>query len=107
MHTNYGSRSREEYKILVKNFRENEVAAVKELYQEGIWWSALVSKKYLWVLDPLDGLETMMMIGFSGWLQAIEHYKTGADYKLSTYVTWWIRQAICEAFAIPIDDECD
>ena len=93
----YKYRTIEEYNNLVKKFRKNEPSAIKELYKEGIWWSILVSQKYVEISQPL---ENVVIVAFSGWLKAIEHYQLGKNYKLSTYATWWIRNEICKAFNI-------
>lgn len=58
-----------------------------------------IAKRYLRVAGPHLTLEDLVSFGSIGLLQGIDKFDPGKSSKLSTYVTWWIRQAIGRGIA--------
>jgi RNA polymerase primary sigma factor len=58
-----------------------------------------IAKRYLRVAGPHLTLEDLVSFGAIGLLQGIDKFDPAKSGKLSTYVTWWIRQAIGRGIA--------
>lgn len=58
-----------------------------------------IAKRYLRVAGPHLTLEDLISFGSIGLLQGIDKFDPAKSGKLSTYVTWWIRQAIGRGIA--------
>jgi RNA polymerase primary sigma factor len=58
-----------------------------------------IPKRYLRVAGPHLTLENLVSFGAIGLLQGIDKFDPAKSGKLSTYVTWWIRQAIGRGIA--------
>lgn len=58
-----------------------------------------IAKKYLRVAGPHLSLEDLVSFGSTGLLQGLDKFEPEKAGRLSTYVTWWIRQAIGRGIA--------
>lgn len=58
-----------------------------------------IAKKYLPVVGHHLALEDLVSFGNTGLLQGIDKFEPEKTGRLSTYVTWWIRQAIGRGIA--------
>jgi RNA polymerase primary sigma factor len=58
-----------------------------------------IAKRYLRVAGPHLALEDLVSFGTVGLLQGLDKFDPEKGRKLSTYVTWWIRQAIGRGIA--------
>jgi len=58
-----------------------------------------IAKRYLRVAGPHLTLEDLVSFGSIGLLQGIDKFDPAKSGKLSTYVTWWIRQAVGRGIA--------
>jgi RNA polymerase sigma factor (sigma-70 family) len=58
-----------------------------------------IAKRYLRLAGPHLTLEDLVSFGAIGLLQGIDKFDPAKSGKLSTYVTWWIRQAIGRGIA--------
>ncbi len=59
---------------------------------------AAIALKYLSLAHHLE-FEDLFQEGMTGLMRAIERFDLDGHYRLSTYATWWIRQAITRALA--------
>ena len=86
----------EEELILAKRFAEGDLEAKELLTQANLRLVVSIAKKYSkGQMDLLDLIEE----GNIGLIKAIEKFDYKRGFKLSTYATWWIRQAITRAIA--------
>jgi RNA polymerase sigma factor (sigma-70 family) len=58
-----------------------------------------IAKRYVRVAGPHLALEDLVSFGTIGLLQGLDKFDPEKGRKLSTYVTWWIRQAIGRGIA--------
>lgn len=58
-----------------------------------------IAKRYLGVAGQHLSLEDLVSFGSIGLLQSIDKFDPGKGKRLSTYATWWIRQAIGRGIA--------
>ncbi len=85
------------YAHQTKSENESEVAAAKEkLTNHNLKLVISIAKKYYSAGMQFDDL---VQEGTIGLIKSIEKYDPNKGYKLSTYSTWWIRQAITRAIA--------
>lgn len=81
---------------LAKKFENGDLKAKKELINRNLRLVVSIAKKY-----KGRGLSFIDLIseGNTGLIKAIEKYEWKKGFKISTYATWWIRQAITRAIA--------
>ena len=85
-----------EEKELFKRYEAGDQEAGKKLAEANLRLVVSIAKEYvgrgILLLD-------MIQEGSLGLMRAIEKFDSSRGYKLSTYATWWIRQAITRAIA--------
>ena len=86
--------SYEEEQELAKRMQEGDQEARKELIEHNLRLVVSIAKKYR--NSGLD-FEDLIQEGNTGLLKAVDRFDPEKGYKLSTYATWWIRQAILKA----------
>ncbi|MBN1374379.1 sigma-70 family RNA polymerase sigma factor [Candidatus Dojkabacteria bacterium] len=86
----------EEEVILAKRYAEGDSEAKDLLIKANLRLVVSIAKKYSkGQMDLLD----LIQEGNVGLIKAIEKFDYKRGFKLSTYATWWIRQAITRAIA--------
>ena len=81
---------------LSKRARAGDQRARKELVERNLRLVVSVAKRYRGMGLPFEDL---IQEGNLGLVRAVEKFDPERGYRLSTYVTWWIRQAIGRAVA--------
>ena len=81
---------------LARKVLKGELSAKQELIRHNLRLVVSIAKKYL-----NRGMSFLDLIqeGNLGLIKAIEKFDPERGYKLSTYATWWIRQAITRALS--------
>lgn len=86
----------EEHTLAVKYKNDGDEEAHEELINYNLRLVVSIAKRYVGRgLDLID----LVQEGNLGLLKAIDMYDPEKGYKLSTYASWWIRQAILRAIA--------
>jgi RNA polymerase primary sigma factor len=88
--------TREEERELARRKDEGDEAAKKRLIESNLRLVMAITRNYTRANVPLLDL---IQEGNLGLIRAVEKFDYRLGYKLSTYATWWIRQAITRALA--------
>src|SRR5438477_8919330 len=88
--------TREEERELARRKDEGDEEAKKRLIESNLRLVMSITRNYTRANVPLLDL---IQEGNLGLIRAVEKFDYKLGYKLSTYATWWIRQAITRALA--------
>jgi RNA polymerase primary sigma factor len=88
--------TREEERELARRKDEGDEAAKRRLIECNLRLVMAITRNYTRASVPLLDL---IQEGNLGLIRAVEKFDYRLGYKLSTYATWWIRQAITRALA--------
>ncbi len=88
--------TREEERELARRKDEGDEAAKRQLIESNLRLVMAITRNYTKASVPLLDL---IQEGNLGLIRAVEKFDYRLGYKLSTYATWWIRQAITRALA--------
>ena len=88
--------TREEERELARRKDEGDEAAKRRLIESNLRLVMAITRNYTRANVPLLDL---IQEGNLGLIRAVEKFDYRLGYKLSTYATWWIRQAITRALA--------
>jgi RNA polymerase primary sigma factor len=88
--------TREEERELARRKDEGDEAAKRRLIESNLRLVMAITRNYTKASVPLLDL---IQEGNLGLIRAVEKFDYRRGYKLSTYATWWIRQAITRALA--------
>jgi RNA polymerase primary sigma factor len=88
--------TREEERELARRKDEGDEEAKKRLIESNLRLVMSITRNYTRASVPLLDL---IQEGNLGLIRAVEKFDYRLGYKLSTYATWWIRQAITRALA--------
>jgi RNA polymerase primary sigma factor len=88
--------TREEERELARRKDEGDEVAKRQLIESNLRLVMAITRNYTKANVPLLDL---IQEGNLGLIRAVEKFDYKLGYKLSTYATWWIRQAITRALA--------
>jgi RNA polymerase primary sigma factor len=88
--------TREQERELARRKDEGDEAAKRQLIESNLRLVMSITRNYTKAGVPLLDL---IQEGNLGLIRAVEKFDYRMGYKLSTYATWWIRQAITRALA--------
>src|ERR1051326_8390714 len=88
--------TREEERELARRKDEGDEEAKKRLIESNLRLVMAITRNYTKAGVPLLDL---IQEGNLGLIRAVEKFDYRMGYKLSTYATWWIRQAVTRALA--------
>ena len=88
--------TREEERELARRKDEGDELAKRKLIESNLRLVMAITRNYTRASVPLLDL---IQEGNLGLIRAVEKFDYRLGYKLSTYATWWIRQAITRALA--------
>src|SRR5215467_8293355 len=88
--------TREEERELARRKDEGDEVAKRQLIESNLRLVMAITRNYTKAGVPLLDL---IQEGNLGLIRAVEKFDYRMGYKLSTYATWWIRQAITRALA--------
>jgi RNA polymerase primary sigma factor len=88
--------TREEERELARRKDEGDEQAKRQLIESNLRLVMAITRNYTKASVPLLDL---IQEGNLGLIRAVEKFDYRLGYKLSTYATWWIRQAITRALA--------
>lgn len=87
----------EELEVATRYRQTKDVAARKRLIEGNLRLVVNIAKKYMYFGMPFLDL---IQEGNLGLFVAIDRFEPEKGFKLSTYATWWIRQAVTRALAV-------
>jgi RNA polymerase primary sigma factor len=90
----YGPLSRTVEDRLVRRLVAGDRGARRRLIESYVGLVAAIARRYARWGVPLEDL---FQEGALALVQAVDHYDPGRGMRLSTYVTWWVKQAIRRA----------
>ena len=90
--------TREEERELARRKDEGDEEAKRKLIESNLRLVMAITRNYTKTSVPLLDL---IQEGNLGLIRAVEKFDYRLGFKLSTYATWWIRQAITRALADP------
>jgi RNA polymerase primary sigma factor len=88
--------TREEERVLARRKDEGDELAKRKLIESNLRLVMAITRNYTKASVPLLDL---IQEGNLGLIRAVEKFDYRLGFKLSTYATWWIRQAITRALA--------
>jgi len=88
----------EEEKELAKRAAKGDMEARERLIKSNLRLVFSIAKKYYGRSKKLSFMD-LIQEGNAGLIKAIDRFDWKKGFKLSTYATWWIRQAITRAMA--------
>src|SRR5215813_396448 len=88
--------TREEERELARRKDEGDELAKRKLIESNLRLVMSITRSYTNASVPLLDL---IQEGNLGLIRAVEKFDYRMGYKLSTYATWWIRQAVTRALA--------
>lgn len=91
--------SRKEFHAVAARIREYDLRvreAKRQMIEANLRLVVSVAKRYVWSGVPLLDL---IQDGNIGLIKAVDRFQYRRGFKLSTYATWWIRQAITRGIA--------
>src|SRR3954453_3446390 len=91
-----GALPREEERELARRKDEGDELAKRKLIESNLRLVMAITRNYTKASVPLLDL---IQEGNLGLIRAVEKFDYRLGFKLSTYATWWIRQAITRALA--------
>ena len=90
---------RKDFRALLSRIRDCDVRvreAKRQMIEANLRLVVSVAKRYAWSGVPLLDL---IQDGNIGLIKAVDRFQYRRGFKLSTYATWWIRQAITRGIA--------
>ncbi len=91
-----GLLTRDEEMDLSERARAGDDGARKRLVEKNLRLVVSVAKRYRGMGLPFEDL---VQEGNVGLIKAVDRFDPGRGYRLSTYATWWIRQAVGRAIS--------
>src|SRR3982750_2250319 len=88
--------TREEERELARRKDEGDELAKRKLIESNLRLVMAITRNYT---KPSGPLPDLIQEGNLGLIRAVEKFDYRLGFKLSTYATWWIRQAITRALA--------
>lgn len=90
----------EERELLIEYKNTKDKKIKQKLIESNLRLVVCIAKKYMHGKDyPTITILDMIQEGNIGLMKAIEKFDVSKPYKLSTYASWWIRQAVTRAIA--------
>lgn len=85
----------EETRTLLRKARRKCTASLHKLVEHNLGLvGGVIRKHFAWRINASYTFEDMFQTGVTGLIRAINKFDLSRKTRLSTYATWWIRQAI-------------